>query len=104
MNKKLIIYLGMLLIVILLSSACATLNSVSLTQIPADRSNFITASAQRYIVLALNFDNKYVEFVEKRLRDKCPGGEIKGILTKDETFFFFLFQLKRVTASGYCIK
>ena len=85
-------------------TGCATLNSVSLSQIPAERSNYIQASAGKLIFLAFNFNNDYVDAVERKLRSQCEGGQVKGILTKDETYLYFLFHFKKITASGYCIK
>lgn len=85
-------------------SGCAALNSVSVTPIPANRSQSVTASASRWVILGLNFDNDFADDVSRRLSEKCPNGRISGILTKDETFFYFLFFVirKDVSATGYC--
>jgi hypothetical protein len=87
-------------------TGCASLNSVSVTPVPANRKNVVTAEADRWIILGLNFDNDYVDTVSKELADKCRDGKVSGILTKDQTFYYFLFfVLKRnVTATGYCEK
>ena len=87
-------------------SACAMINSVSLTQVPASRSNMVTAQASRFIFFGFNFDNDYVDQVSKDLARKCSGGKISGILTKDETIMYFsVFAMtKRITATGYCEK
>lgn len=87
-------------------TACASLNSVSVTQIPANRSNEVSAEADRWIILGFNFDNDYADEVSKTLARKCPGGKISGILTKDEAYMYFLVFVmkKRVVASGYCEK
>jgi hypothetical protein len=89
---------------LVLLTGCVSLNSVSQTQIPEDRSNQITAESSRLIILGLNFDNDYVDLVSRRLRSQCKGGKVRGILTKDEVITYFLFvDRRRVSATGYCV-
>ena len=85
-------------------SGCASLNSVSLTPVPANRSNEVSSETERWIFLGFNFDNDYADQAAKNLARKCPGGKISGILTKDEIYAYFLFFVmkKRVVATGYC--
>ena len=87
-------------------ASCVHLNSVSLTQIPEKRTNKVSASSDKWIFFLLNFDNDYVDKINDDLKEKCPGGKIQGILTKDEvTYYFLALVLKRkVTATGYCSK
>lgn len=87
-------------------SSCVHLNSVSQTQIPANRTNRVEAEADRWIIFFFNFDNDYVDRVSDRLRKECPGGRITGILTKDErtNYFIGLVMKRRVSAAGYCEK
>ena len=73
--------------------ACASLNSVSVSPIPPNRDRIVTAQASRFIFLGFNFDNDYVDQVSKELANRCAGGKISGILTKDETVLYFLFFL-----------
>jgi hypothetical protein len=89
-----------------LLQACVSLQSVSLTQIPAKRSNQVTATASRMSFLGFNFDNDYVNSITDNLKSQCQNGQVQGILTKDEaTAYFGPFLFKRtVTASGYCSK
>jgi hypothetical protein len=89
-----------------IASGCASISSVSLTSIPARRAGEISAQASRLIILGLNFNNDYVNDVATGLQEKCPGGQIRGILTKDETIDYFLFLVyrRRVTATGYCLR
>ena len=92
-------------LVALLLGGCVSLNSVSETQIPVERDHEVKAESSRLIVLGLNFDNDYVDQVRSQLKDQCRGGEVRGILTKDEMITYFLFvQRRRVTAEGYCLK
>jgi hypothetical protein len=90
----------------LLCSACASINSVSLTPVPANRSNAVSAEASKWIILGFNFDNDYADEVAKDLSTKCPGGKISGILTKDELYFYFLFFVvkHKISANGFCEK
>lgn len=85
---------------------CASLNSVSLTQIPKQRQKTVMAKSSRFIVFFMNFDNDFVETVSNDLKNQCAGGRVQGILTKDETFNYFLgfVMKKQVTATGYCVK
>lgn len=93
-----------LLITALALSACASVNSVSLTSIPAKKGREVRAERSKFIFLAFNFDNDYVNEMTEDLRQKCPNGQVKGILTKDETimWFLFFFYTRKVTTTGYC--
>ena len=87
-------------------SSCASIRSVSLTSIPAQRSGEIRAEATKMIFLGFNFNNDFVDNIAEQLKNQCQGGQVRGILTKDETIVYFLFFLYqyRVTATGYCSK
>ncbi len=88
-----------------LITGCVSLDSVSVTQIPVNRSQKVKAEAERFIVLGFNFDNDYVNAITNDLKNQCANGMVSGILTKTESidYFLFLFWKKRVTASGYCV-
>jgi hypothetical protein len=81
---------------------CASVNSISLTPIPAQRSRPVKAEASKFIILGFNFDNDFVEPLVDDLKSQCPGGTISGILTKDEVISYFLAHTRRVTATGFC--
>ena len=87
-------------------SGCVSLNSMSLTQIPVKRTNKIEASASKTIFFFFSFDNEFIDSVVAKLKRQCRGGQVKGVLTKDEvTNYFLMFVHKReVTATGYCSK
>lgn len=89
-----------------LMSGCVTLQSVSLTQIPKERNRPISAEASKLYFFGFNFDNNYADDAARLLSEKCPGGQVKGILTKDENINYFLgIVMKRhITARGYCLK
>ncbi len=91
-----------LLLSLFLLSSCASVNSVSLTPIPADRSRQVSAEVSKTIFLAFSFDNDFVDPLVQQLKDQCPKGVVSGILTKDETISYILVYTKRVTATGYC--
>ena len=93
-----VLWLGLL-------NGCASINSVSVTPIPKDRSKPVKVEASRLIVLFLNFDNDFVDSMVTQLKSQCPGGKVTGILTKDEDIMYFLgfVYKKRVTAQGYCV-
>ena len=83
-------------------AGCASINSVSLTPIPAGRSNVVTARVEKFIILGFNFDNDYVNPLVEELKKKCPNGVVSGILTKDEVIHYFLAHNHIVTATGFC--
>jgi hypothetical protein len=91
---------------LLLATGCATVNSVAVSSIPANRSNEVSAEASRWVILGLNFDNDFVDQVARDLGHRCPNGKISGILTKDETYLYFLALVhkRRVVATGFCEK
>ncbi len=94
------------LLTLLTISSCVHLNSVSLTQIPEKRSNKVDASTEKWIIFFFNFDNDYVDRLNDQLKDRCQGGKVQGILTKDETtdYFLALVMKRKVTATGFCSK
>lgn len=83
-------------------SGCASVNSVSLTPIPAHRALPVKAEASKTIFLAFNFDNDFVDEIVEDLKRQCPKGVVSGILTKDETISYFLVFKRHVVATGYC--
>jgi hypothetical protein len=93
-------------LIVLSTVSCVHVQSVSLTQIPEKRTNKVSASTEKWIFFALNFDNDYVDKLAEDIKGKCSDGRVQGILTKDEvTNYFVGLVLKRtVTAMGYCNK
>lgn len=97
--------IGFLGLVLVMLSGCVSLQSVSLTSLPADRNQRVKAEAERFIVLGLNFDNNYVNSLTSDLKSQCPNGTVSGVLTKSESinYFLYLFWTSRVTATGFCV-
>lgn len=91
-------------ICIVLLSSCAAIQSVSLTPIPAKKGKKVEAVVSKTIVLSMNFNNDFVDEIVENLKRQCPGGVVSGILTKDETFNYFLYLVytRKVTATGFC--
>lgn len=84
-------------------SACASLGSVSVTQIPTDRSHPIAAESHDWTVFGLAGDNDYADEVPKQLSQQCPRGKITGLLTKSESKLWVFVSRRRVTARGFCV-
>lgn len=84
---------------------CQSINSVSLTQIPAKRNKKVQAEVSKVVVFYLSFDNDFVDSLVEKLKNQCEGGMIRGILTKDEVIDYFLglVHKRQVTATGYCV-
>ena len=87
-------------------SGCTHLMSTSTTPVPARRDKPVTASTEKFIFLAFNFNNDYVNNMADQLADQCPNGKVTGILTKHEniTYFPLIAHKVRVSASGYCVR
>lgn len=96
--------LGVILILFFLAG-CVSLNSVSLTSVPADRSQKVRAESERFIFLGFNFDNDYVNGLTLDLKNQCPNGTVSGVLTKSESinYFLYIFHKNRITVTGYCV-
>lgn len=82
---------------------CASVNSVSITPIPKERSNKVRAEVSKIIILGFNFDNDFIDALVPKLQQQCPNGKVTGLLTKDEVISYFLVFKKQVTATGYCV-
>jgi hypothetical protein len=98
MNK---IFLGC---VLLMSTACASLQSVSFTEMPAQRNHQVSAEVSKFMFLFLSFDNDFVNSLPQELEAECRGGSVEGIMTKHESYSYILFHRIVVKARGYCVK
>ena len=87
----------------LVTSGCASLKSVSLTQIPAERSKRISAEASDWGILGLFGNNDFTQRLPEELQKQCPNGRVTGILTKQDSYFYFFWLTRRVTAHGFCV-
>ncbi|MCC6647099.1 MAG: hypothetical protein IT374_16195 [Polyangiaceae bacterium] len=95
---------GLALSLSLLSlSACASLRSVSVTQVPADRSRPISAESHDWTVFGIAGDNDYADEVPKQLMAQCQGGKVTGVLTKSESKLWVFVSRRRVTAQAFCV-
>lgn len=97
--------IGLLMLSLIVMSGCVSLDSVSVTPVPVNRSQKVKAEAERFIFLGFNFDNDYVNQITNDLKTQCTNGTVTGILTKTETinYFLFFFWKKRVSSAGYCV-
>jgi hypothetical protein len=82
---------------------CTSLQSVSVTQIPGDRSRPIHAQVSNTALFGIHFDNDFVDELTGDLLRQCPRGRITGLLTKQESSVYVIVQTRRVIASGYCV-
>ena len=94
---------SVLLALCLTLTSCVSLKTVSLTQIPKKRSNKVTSQVEKWVFLAFNFDNDFVDALTRKLSDQCQSGQVKGILTKHEVAAYFIMFKHTVSAKGYCI-
>ena len=91
---------------IFLLDCCVSLQSISINSQPEgqERLNPISTEVSKLIFLGLNFDNDFLNEVPKKLMDSCPGGKIKGIVTRFETVSYLIFFRFVVKAQGFCTK
>ncbi len=87
-------------------TGCTYLESVSLTNIPEERSKVVTTAREKGIIFYFNFDTDFADELSADLRSQCEGGVVSGILTKFENIcyvpVFCFYSVYRVTATGYC--
>jgi len=93
------------LLPLLLSSlpACTTLQSVSVTQVPVDRSRPMRAEVTNTALLGIHFDNDFLDDLMPQLLRQCPRGRITGLLTKEESSLYVIVATRRVIATGFCV-
>lgn len=103
MMLKNVFKLSLAAVLVIGFSGCASLNSVSLTSVPAHRTHPVKTERSKWIILGFNFDNDFVDDAIDDLKRQCPNGRVTGILTKDEVIAYVLFWQRRITASGYCL-
>jgi hypothetical protein len=83
--------------------ACTHLQSVSVTQIPADRSRPVRAEVNNPALFGIHFDNSFVEDLTPQLMAQCPHGRLTGLLTKYENTTYVLVSTRTVITTGYCV-
>ncbi|HVY25886.1 MAG TPA: hypothetical protein VHB79_05015 [Polyangiaceae bacterium] len=86
-----------------LGSGCASLQSVSVTNIPRERGRPVSASADNPAFLGLHFDNDFADGLPDELRRQCPDGKVTGIYSKYQSTWYVLVQSREVTVHGYCV-
>lgn len=96
-------FLAVALLGLPLLAGCTSLQSVSVTQIPGDRSRPVHAEVSNTAFLGIHFDNDFLEPLTADLLRQCPRGRVTGLLTKQESSFYVVVQTRRVIATGYCV-
>ena len=92
------------LLLLLLTTSCAMVRSVSQTSIPKKRNKVVEAEVTNNIIFLFNFSTTYLNDLTEQLSAQCPNGKVQGILTNDTliTYFPIVFYKERITATGYC--
>jgi hypothetical protein len=85
------------------AAGCTSLQSVSVTQIPGDRSRPVRAEVSNTALFGIHFDNDFLEDLTPQLFAQCPHGRITGLLTKQENSVYVIVSTRRVIATGYCV-
>jgi hypothetical protein len=86
------------------TTACTYTAAVSQTNVPVQRDHPVQADIYRFIFVAVG-DTDEVAQLTTKLQQKCPGGRVLGITTKDlrTTYFPIFFRAREVVANGYCV-
>lgn len=88
--------------------SCTTVESISVSQIPAApaRKHKISAAASNPILLLIPFGSSFPERAREQLLAQCPAGKIEGLLAKHQmtNYFLSLVQVDEVLMEGYCIQ
>ena len=74
-----------------------------MTSFPKDRNRPVQAKVEKFVFLALNFNNDFILDLVPQLKNQCRGGKITGITSKYETRFYFIGYKMIVTSQGFCI-
>ncbi len=94
-------WLPLLLLPVL--SGCTSLQSVSVTQVPVDRSRPLRAEVTNTALLGIHFDNDFLDDLMPQLLRQCPRGRLTGLLTKQESSLYVIVATRRVIATGFCV-
>lgn len=86
-----------------LASGCASLQSISVTNIPRERGRLVEAEATNPAFLGIHFSNGFADGLTDELRAQCPNGRVSGIYAKYESRWYVLVQSRIVTVRGYCV-
>jgi len=84
-------------------TACASLQSISVTEVPFERNKRVYAERDNLAFLGIHFSNAFADGLRKDLYEQCPHGRVTGIFTKYEVYWYVLFQRRQVSATGYCV-
>jgi hypothetical protein len=88
---------------IFLLNACASLHSISVTEVPLERDQPVFAKRNNLAVFGIHFDNSFADELRQDLAEQCPHGRVTGILTKYEIFWYLFIQRRQVSARGFCV-
>lgn len=96
----------MRLVIILMAiflSSCASLHSVSMTQVPQNRGKPIMARSSSWGLFGIYFSNDFVNEAIDGLKNRCQRGKVTGVFTKYESRNYFLWTTRTVNANAFCV-
>ena len=93
----------LLLALMLFSTGCANLQSVSFTQVPENRNKKIKVEESSWGILAIFFTNSFVDTIPEKLRQQCPTGKITGVYTKYHSRYYILWLTRYVEVEAFCV-
>lgn len=99
-NNRIRIFVAILVAIVHIG--CASVDSVSITQIPKERDHVVETKVNTWRFLGIGFSNDFALEAQSELMKKCPEGDITGIITTYESYWYLLLVNKVVKAKGYC--
>lgn len=91
------------LVAALVMVGCTSLQSVSISQIPQDRSQRVSAEGDQWSLLGIAFSNDFVDDAMLDIQQQCPQGQVEGVLTQYDHTFFFPVLVRTVEVTGFCV-
>ncbi|MBM95083.1 MAG: hypothetical protein CMI09_04455 [Oceanospirillaceae bacterium] len=88
----------------LILAGCTSLQSVSISQIPKDRSQRVVAESDQWSFLGIAFSNDFVDDAMLDIQQQCPQGQVEGVLTQYDHTFFFPILVRTVEVTGFCVE
>ncbi len=100
--------LAFVLLLGFLSNACQTVESISVSQIPAEkaRETEIQAESSSPIIFFIPFGSGYIDTAREDLLSQCASpSKIEGTLSKHSStnYLFGLFMSQKVAMKAYCV-
>ncbi len=72
--------------------------------VPGVQATRVSAEAEQFVFLSITPDTGFVEEAYDRLLEKCPSGQLVGVLARHTTDHGALSYTKRLRLEGTCLQ